>query len=161
MTSRRSTRAWREPWAWIAGAVFAAAAVIAGLNVLYQVPQPDAVSSMPVRHVRDPEAALLDVKDGGCVTSADILYVTPDLTAVDARLTVTPWLRGWIGGVYYGTLEEAVRAMGGTEIAIGPNEIWFKTGPTTAESINSLRTPLGRVVWMRGNATSQTGCAAP
>lgn len=149
-------------WAWIAGTGLVAAVVLIGLNLLFGVSNPDATPSIPVSRVPDPISALLDLRDGDCVSQGIVDGPAPDLVVVDAQIAVTPWVRGWVGQqrVFYGTLEAAVLALGGSEIAIGPQDIWFKTGPTNARSIVSLRTPLGRVVWMPKDAAEHIDCEA-
>ena len=167
----RARQFWDRPGFWFGGVLVAIVTVPATMNLLFSVPEPEAVPTIPVRRA-PPDAAgqpaqdalsiLFDLKDGDCLSHGIADGPPPDLVGIDARIASTPWVRGWIDGgngprAFYGTLEEAVRALGGIEIAIGADGIWFKTSPTTAESIWSLRTPLGRTVWMPKDA-AEVGC---
>lgn len=149
-------------------ALLVVAATVGLLNVLFAVrPEVASAPKIPVRHVPDPLSALLELEDGDCVASATVDSFL-DVSSLDITLTLQPWLRGWIEvadrgiRVYYGAPDEAVAALGGTEIAIGPTgEIWFRTGPGEAEMLWGAQTPMGRVVWLANDSASANACQVP
>ena len=117
---------------------------------------------LPAQRVDDPMLAAVPVRNGECMSSADVFFVTPDLGAVDRAIVA----RGGRPGVleqdrifYYGPLEEAAVAFGGTALFVGPRgDAWIRTGPDTAHTLNSYITPGGRTVWVEGNQSVQRGC---
>ena len=150
---------------WVVVIVLAAAGTLGVLNVIFAVrPEVSVVPKIPIRHVPDPLSALLELRDGDCIGSGTVDSFL-DVSSVDVTLMFQPWLRGWIEledrkiRVFYGTPDEAAAALGGTEIAIGPNgDIWFKSGPGEAQLLWGAQTPMGHVVWLATDSASVDTC---
>ena len=139
--------------------------ILAGCGSSDQSTSPTPEPRLPfliAQQVGNPMVHALAIRDGDCVGSADVDIVLPDLGPVDSAILLRAGAHGLYEArqltVFFGPVEEASAAFGGTALFAGPQETWIRTGPGTARALVAFATPAGREVWILLHTAQVTEC---
>ena len=159
----RSVRWWSPRWAGLG--LLLASGILAGCGSPDLSTSPTPEPRLPfllAREVANPQAEAIGILLGGCGRFGDVDFVAPDLRAVDGAIVIKGGAHGLYDAgqltVFYGSIQEAAAAFGGTALFVGPGGPWIRTGPGKARSLVAFRTPANLDVWILKDTAETHAC---